>query len=98
MAEEEEDRCDQAEDKKPPTEEVREAIMIWPYSKIVFFFYIFLLNFLILNDLGVRGAIASMRVLLVCPSDFAMHWMLDQKDLINLQVRHSVERVLKQVQ
>ena len=44
-----------------------------------FFFYIFLLNFLILNDLGVRGAIASMRVLLVCPSDFAMHWMLDQK-------------------
>ena len=34
--EEEEDRCDQAEDKKPPTEEVREAIMIWLYSKIVF--------------------------------------------------------------
>ena len=36
VAEEEEDRCDQAEDKKPPTEEVREAIMIWPYSKIIF--------------------------------------------------------------
>ena len=36
VAEEEEDRCDQAEDKKPPTEEVREAIMIWPWSKIVF--------------------------------------------------------------
>ena len=70
VAEEEEDRCDQAEDKKPPTEEVREAIMIWPYSKIVFIYFFFL----ILNDLGVRGAIASMRVLLVCPSKIAMHW------------------------
>ena len=65
VAEEEEDRCDQAEDKKPPTEEVREAIMIWSYSKIVFIYFFFL----ILNDLGVWGAIASMRVLLVCPSD-----------------------------
>ena len=49
VAEEEEDRCDQAEDKKPPTEEVREAIMIWSYSKIVFIYFFFL----ILNDLGV---------------------------------------------
>ena len=77
VAEEEEDRCDQAEDKKPPTEEVREQS--WFGSAAKLFFFIFLLNFLILNDLGVWGAIASMRVLLVCPSDFAMHWMLDQK-------------------
>ena len=49
VAEEEEDRCDQAEDKKPPTEEVREAIMIWSYSKIVFIYFFFL----ILNGLGV---------------------------------------------
>ena len=48
VAEEEEDRCDQAEDKKPPTEEVREAIMIWLYSKIIFICFFFL----ILNGLG----------------------------------------------
>ena len=34
VAEEEEDRCDQAEDKKPPTEEVREAIMLPSFNNI----------------------------------------------------------------
>ena len=41
----------------------------WFGSTAKLFFF-----FLILNGLGVWGAIASMRVLLVCPSDIAMHW------------------------
>ena len=89
VAEEEEDRCDQAEDKKPPTEEVREAIMIWLYSKIVF---------LLFNSKWFR----SVRSHRLHASSLGMPFRhcnaLDQKDLINLQVRHSVERVLKQVQ
>ena len=38
VAEDEEDRCDQAEDKKPPTEEVGEDIMLPSFNNIVFFY------------------------------------------------------------